>query len=178
MSIRKYCLFVLVSLLSFFFSANVGFSQKVEVSSKGFFIDGHQLGMEATTTELKNILGEPDRRFLGESAVWIYDELGIKIYVNPADESDAQGISFNLTNGNPEHSPRLTFGGQIFLCDYQITKYTPARSVLGLKELIIDSNLYDSLINARIGNIVVVFCFTKDKSSGRDYMDFISVSFK
>jgi hypothetical protein len=95
-------------------------AQKVEVNSKGFFLNRHKITRETRMAVIDSLLGKPDRVFSLANTIWTYDSLGLFIYFAVNDSSLRQ-VSFDLVKRGLRFSPVTPFTGRFVIYNNLIT---------------------------------------------------------
>jgi hypothetical protein len=115
-------------------------AQKVEVNSKGFFINRHKITRETTMAVIDSLIGKPDRIFLLANTIWTYDSLGLFVYFAPQDSSLKQ-VSFDLVKRALKFSPATPFAGRFVIHDNLITSAWSLARLKRIKSLKFEENV-------------------------------------
>ncbi len=155
--VKKFLFTLYIIIATVLFTA----AQKAEVTPDGFFIKNKPISKTTTPSELRDLLGIPDRVFSLTNIIWSYDKSGIYIYLNPADSS-IKHISFDLVKHEQKFSPLKPFNGIFILHKTTTGRYTSLAKLMKMKSLRFEENPV-WLNPAYTGNVKLYFEFDDNK---------------
>ena len=117
----------------------ISYGQKIEINSNGLFINSKKITSQTNTSYIQSILGTPDRKFLKVNTIWTYDDIGVRIYINPENDK-LVSISLDFKKENYDFSPASTFSGELLIHNFNISRYTPIVSFKKIPELTFDNS--------------------------------------
>jgi hypothetical protein len=95
-----------VLLLSILFTHVNG--QKVEINAKGLFIKDKLVTKTSTASDMRKLLGAPDRIKVGMRTIWTYDSRGLYIHIFTKD-STLDGVTFCMATTPDDVNPVNTY---------------------------------------------------------------------
>lgn len=117
----------------------ISYGQKIEINSNGLFINSKKITSQTSTSNIQSLLGTPDRKFLKFNTIWTYDDIGVRIYINP-ENGKLKSISLDFKKANYDFSPISTFSGEFLIHGFNISMHTPIVSLKKLPELTFDNS--------------------------------------
>ena len=112
----------------------VSYGQKIEINSNGLFINSKKITRQTNTLFIQSLLGTPDRKFLKVNTIWTYDDLGIRVYINP-ETGDLKSISIDFEKEDYDFSPKKVYSGEMVIFGFYISRNTPIVSLKKIPEL-------------------------------------------
>jgi hypothetical protein len=82
----------------------------VEIRQGLVFIDGNRINRTTKLSEYQAILGKPDRTTALKNTIHTYDNLGIRLYQRPGEDT-VLSISLDFAQSRYEFSPKIPFKG-------------------------------------------------------------------
>jgi len=102
---------------------------KVEVNSDGLFINSNKISNQTDASFVETIFGEPNKKFLNETTLWVYDELGLQAWIDPeTDKFDSFAIWFSGDEKN-NFIPNNAFIGEVVIYRNYISENSPWNSI-------------------------------------------------
>jgi hypothetical protein len=154
---KKLILILFIPVLSF------GQVPKIEVNSSGLFINSNKITKQTDASFIESILGKPDKKLLEKNTIWIYDELGMKVWLDPETEKNIQfDMLFNIDDalGTKTKKP---FVGEVLLHDFYISENSPWNSIKKIPELQIDDTSVPPILYfTKNNNLNLTFNYNKD----------------
>ncbi|MCI0360434.1 MAG: hypothetical protein L0211_18310 [Planctomycetaceae bacterium] len=84
----------------------------VKISEAGISIDGKQLTLPATTAQLTDVLGQPNRTLDKANKIFVWDQRGIYAYCRK-NKDEIHDISFAFQKQDFDFDPQTLFSGTI-----------------------------------------------------------------
>ena len=128
-------------LLLFIHLMSFGQGPKIEINSSGLFINSNKITKQTDASFIENILGKADKKYLKKNTIWVYDELGIMIWVDAENDKLVQlSICFESEDDDNKLAPKKLFSDEVLINGFYISGNSPWSSVKKISDLqIIDS---------------------------------------
>tara|TARA_B100001287_G_C22624562_1_gene501814 strand:- start:122 stop:1192 length:1071 start_codon:yes stop_codon:yes gene_type:complete len=125
---KKLILLLFIPLVSF------GQGIKVEVNSGGLFINSNKISNQTDASFIEAILGKPNKKFLNETTLWVYDELGIQAWIDPETEKFTQFDVWFSGDETNNFTPNNAFIGEVVVYNNYISENSPWNSIKKVSE--------------------------------------------
>jgi hypothetical protein len=119
----------------------------VHITDAGISLDGKQLTLPATTAQLTEILGQPDRTLDLANKIFVWDQRGIYAYCKK-DRDEIHDISFAFQKQDFDFAPSTNYAGSINVAG---TPVSPATTDAELKQagFTLDLGAYEKSVGNR-----------------------------
>jgi len=95
----------------------------VQITEAGISLDGKQLTLPATTAQLTEILGQPDRTLDKANKIFVWDQRGIYAYCKK-DRDEIHDISFAFQKLEYDFAPSTSYTGPINVAGTPVSSAT------------------------------------------------------
>lgn len=163
-------IFLILIVLSFSSTISAQ-SATFEIKSDSLYINSKKITKKITVQNLRSILGKPNREYMLSSTIWVYDSLGLKIYISKQGSS-LEAISLDFKKDTLEFSPRKEFSGKLIINKQAIS---PATSIEEFEKMEIgfEPSTQD-WHNASTKYLRLLFDYSKDKTK----LEVVEITFK
>ena len=155
---KKVILLLFIPLLSF------GQGAKIEINSNGLFINSNKITNETDVLFIENVLGKPEKKLLEKHTIWVYDELGIKVWFDQKTDKNTQiDIQLNVENARGIKTKK-PFGGDLIIHGFYISENSPWNSISKIPEIQIDNSVPPIAYWTSDNNLKHSFNYNDDKN--------------
>ena len=127
--------------------------QKITLNENGFFINGKIIEKNISQNEVKKILGNPDKKFVGQNIIWIYNDKGIYVYFDPND-GHFKSFAIDFVKQDYKFSPTKTFHDSVLLFGNEINKFSTWLSIKKISQLMFGASPYTVRKAITIKNVI------------------------
>jgi hypothetical protein len=147
-------------------------AQKITVKSDCLFINSKKLTKLTTSRELQSFIGKPNGEFKKISTIWTYDNLGLRIYLNPTTLL-VESVEFDFVKGEFDFSPKKIFQGIFTINNSKIFATTSIDELSKIKDI----NFRHSVLDLYTGTTkYLTLTFTISDENKR--IEDVAISFK
>lgn len=147
-------------------------AQKIEIKSDFLYVDSKKFTKSTTSKELQSVLGKPDKKFKKISTIWTYDNLGLRIYLNPTTLL-VESVEFDFVKGDFDFSPKNVFHGIFTINNSKIINNTSIDELTKIKDINFHHSVLD-LYTATTSYITLTFQISDENYK----IQWIALSFK
>ena len=164
---RKNILLALLLTIS-----SITFGQTIKIDTNGLFVNSNKITELTTPEYLESILGKPDNKYLKLNTIWTYDNLGLMIYINPAD-SKLKSISIDFKKKKFDFSPKKIFSGKFIIYGNHVSENTPIVSLKKMNELTFEQTPFQ-VYSASTSYLTLIFEYLDNINK----LEGVGISFK